>query len=121
MAQPSIALLPRSPRRHLTHRPGTSRGAILRLHALAATITRMQSEGRGPDALLADDDIEVATVLEHLVPIRSRGALAASYAREGRRLTAVHLSQPRTPGPVDAIDVAYALRWLQLGEPAPAR
>ena len=81
----------------------------------------MQSEGRPPHALLAGDDAEVATVLAHLVPIRSRGALAASYAREGRRLTADLVPDSRPSGLVDAIDVAYALRWLQLGEPAPAR
>ncbi len=64
----------------------------------------------------ADDD--VSTILGHLVPIRSRAALAASYAREGRRLLGpAPTAGPGDGGPggaVDALDLAYALRWIEL-------
>ena len=80
----------------------------------------MQLDGLRPAAWLPADDPEVETVLAHLGPIRSRGSLAASYAREGRRLTAGLQRDAQAAGVIDAIDVAYALRWLQLGEPAPA-
>jgi hypothetical protein len=52
---------------------------------------------------------DVERVLAHLAPIRTREALAASYAREGfHRLGG--------PGPGDdAVTLAYAIRWLDLG------
>jgi hypothetical protein len=121
MTRMSIASLPRSPRRHLTHRPGTPRGAILRLSALAATLARLDAEGRDPDAWqVRPTDTDVADVLDHLGFIRSRSALAASYAREGRRLLdGAHepMREADTTDVLDALDLAYALRWLQLGEP----
>ncbi|MCU0505158.1 MAG: hypothetical protein MUE82_05180 [Chloroflexi bacterium] len=119
MARTTLASLPRSPRRRLTHRPGTPRGAILRLSALAGALSRLDAEGRreaGWSVQPADHD--VSTILGHLVPIRSRAALAASYAREGRHI----LDPERTAGSaeggrggtVDALDLAYALRWIEL-------
>jgi hypothetical protein len=121
MAAPSISMLPRSPRRRLRHRPITSTGAELRLAALAAAIMRLHEEGRCPAGWRVEPfGREVSAVLGQLVPIRSAAMLASSYAREGRRL-ATHA--PRSSGAVDvahpdggdAIDVAYALRWLELG------
>jgi hypothetical protein len=125
MARPSVASLPRSPRRRLTHRPGTPRGAILRLSALAGALGRIHADGGRPAAwTLQPTDDDVVTILAHLVPIRTRAALAASYAREGRRLldSARQPASPEPPAvqPVDAIDLAYALRWIEL-EDARAR
>ena len=94
---------------------------MLRLSALAGALARIDAEGGRPAAFGAQPtDPEVATVVSHLVPIRSRAALAASYAREGRRLLEggfpVGPSGPVAADAVDAIDIAYALRWMQLGE-----
>jgi hypothetical protein len=120
MAQQMRAALLRSPRRRLTHRPSTPAGAALRLSALAAAIVRLHEEGRCPEAWRPEPfGREVSTVLGQLIPICSATTLASSYAREGRRLaTAAPLAHPPAglPGPevADPIDVAYALRWLEL-------
>jgi len=57
---------------------------------------------------------EVDRVRAHLVPIRSRDALLASFAREAS------VSEGRGPGieerPAGPVRVAYALRWLELGD-----
>jgi hypothetical protein len=45
---------------------------------------------------------EVDTIRVHLGPIRSRASLAASFEREATRIEAVRL--------------AYAIRWLELGD-----
>lgn len=49
----------------------------------------------------------------HLRPLRSRRMLAASFGRE-----AFHVACPSSD-PVSPIRVAYALRWLELGDGAP--
>jgi hypothetical protein len=125
MAHTSVASLPRSPRRRLTHRPGTPRGAILRLSALAGALGRIHADGgRRAAWRVQPTDEDVITILAHLVPIRTKAALAASYAREGRRLLdgGRHPASPRPAAaePVDALDLAYALRWIEL-EDARAR
>lgn len=55
---------------------------------------------------------EIELIRAHLAPLRSRKALAASYGRE-----AFHLSMDDAgrddPG---AVRLAYALRWLELGD-----
>ena len=55
---------------------------------------------------------EIELVRAHLAPLRTRKALAASYGRE-----AFHLSMDDAgrddPG---AVRLAYALRWLELGD-----
>lgn len=55
---------------------------------------------------------EIELVRAHLAPLRTRKALAASYGRE-----AFHMSLDEAarddPG---AVRLAYALRWLELGE-----
>ena len=55
---------------------------------------------------------EIELVRAHLSPLRTRKSLAASYGRE-----AFHLSMDQAvrddPG---AVRIAYALRWLELGE-----
>jgi len=128
MAQQIEAVILRSPRRRLTHRPSTPTGAALRLSALAAVIVRLHEEGRCPEAWRPEPfGREVSAVLGQLVPIGSVATLASSYAREGRRLsTPAPLAHPPAglPGPevADPIDVAYALRWLALdAAPRPDR
>lgn len=54
---------------------------------------------------------EVGLVRAHLVPIRSRGGLAASFSREAFHAAPDGGGQD-VPG---AVRVAYALRWLELG------
>ena len=55
---------------------------------------------------------DVERVRAHLGPVRSRAALVSSYARE-----ACH----RTTQPDDrsAVGIAYAIRWLELGDSRP--
>jgi hypothetical protein len=120
MAQQMRAALLRSPRRHLTHRPSTPTGAALRLSALAAAIVRLHEEGSCPETWRPEPfGREVSTVLGQLIPIGSATTLASSYAREGRRLgTEAPGALPAAGLPglevADPIDVAYALRWLEL-------
>jgi hypothetical protein len=55
---------------------------------------------------------EVELVRSHLRPIGTRGSLAASFGRE-----AFHGPKPgRGPELATAVQVAYAIRWLELGD-----
>jgi hypothetical protein len=55
---------------------------------------------------------EIELVRAHLAPLRSRKALAASYGRE-----AFHVSIDKVTGDEPgAVRLAYALRWLELGD-----
>ena len=59
---------------------------------------------------------EVAAVRAQLAPIRSRRSLAESFGREAAvaaTLTPPTIDPPEPPGPVR---VAYAIRWLELGD-----
>jgi hypothetical protein len=59
---------------------------------------------------------EVAAVRAQLAPIRSRKSLAESFGREAAvaaTLTMLTIDPPEPPGPVR---VAYAIRWLELGD-----
>lgn len=55
----------------------------------------------GPRWRAADFQHAVRRVRDELIPIRSRSALADSYAREAIR--------------TNAVETAYAIRWLELG------
>jgi hypothetical protein len=58
---------------------------------------------------------EVGLVRAHLAPIRSRSVLESSFSREAfHGFAAVDADEP--PGP---IRVAYAIRWLELGDGRP--
>jgi len=66
---------------------------------------------------------KVLDVLAHLRPIHSRATLAASYAREagrGTRRIGTRDGAPERALTVSAVEVAYALRWLQLDDGGPA-
>jgi hypothetical protein len=55
---------------------------------------------------------EIELVRAHLAPLRSRRALAASYGREAFHLL---MDDPDRDDP-GAVRVAYALRWVELGD-----
>ncbi len=64
---------------------------------------------------------QVEAVRRHLVPIRSRAGLAASFGREAfhvRRAStdAIDGSAPAMTSPPGPVRLAYALRWLELGD-----
>jgi hypothetical protein len=57
---------------------------------------------------------EVELIRRHLAPVQSRRSLAASFGREAFHIvpTAAERDDP------NPIRLAYALRWLELGDPA---
>jgi hypothetical protein len=57
---------------------------------------------------------EVDLIRTHLQPIRKRQVLAASFAREA--FHAGHASGGSAPPGVGPVAVAYAIRWLELGD-----
>lgn len=59
----------------------------------------------------------VRAIHRQLLPLRSRTALASSYQREGA-LSPGGSDRLRSLRQVPALHVAYALRWLELGDPA---
>jgi hypothetical protein len=57
---------------------------------------------------------EVDLVRLHLAPVRTRAGLASSFGREAFN---VRMDEPRPCAPsIGPVDVAYALRWLELGD-----
>ena len=61
---------------------------------------------------------QVEAIRAQLVPVRSRLALASSYGREAGRRVAD--GRPTAPAdPITPLQVAYALRWLELTDPEP--
>jgi len=59
-------------------------------------------------------DVEVR---QHLAPIRSRRGLAASFGREAVNRPAIERTQD--PSGFGPLQIAYALRWLELGDGRP--
>jgi len=57
---------------------------------------------------------EVALIRSQLMPIRSRRGLAASFEREA--FQSREFAGPHEPATMRAVRVAYALRWLELGD-----
>jgi hypothetical protein len=57
---------------------------------------------------------EVDLIRSQLMPIRSRRGLAASFEREAFQSN--ERPGPREPATMRAVRVAYALRWLELGD-----
>jgi len=55
---------------------------------------------------------EIEHVRAHLAPLRTRKTLAASYGREAFHVT---LDDAARDDP-SAVRLAYALRWLELGD-----
>ncbi len=76
---------------------------------------RMPSDGRvARDVHRARSDLaaRVAVVREQLAPIQTEAALLESYRRESIFLLAS--VSPAAGGPGDVLEIAYALRWLEL-------
>ena len=88
----------------------------------AAQLTRMLGRPAGRPARWTAPAFvrEVELVRAHLRPIRSCSVLAASFGREAFHGRATPGSAPALCG--SAVRVAYAIRWLELGDgrPAPA-
>jgi hypothetical protein len=72
---------------------------------------------------------EVDLVRLHLAPVRTRAALAGSFGREAFNIAATpsrdgqpgwhepaETPRPREPASIGPVHVAYALRWLELGD-----
>jgi len=57
---------------------------------------------------------EVELIRLHLAPLRRRSGLTASYGREA--FQALGASEPRAAEALGAVRVAYALRWVELGD-----
>jgi len=121
---PREARGPREPRRpaaaeHLAASPDSA----LRVHGIA--LARMLSGHAPTPARWATPAFsrKVLEVLAHLRPIHSRTTLAASYAREAGRATprsGTRDGAPERALAASAVEVAYALRWLQLDDGSPA-
>ena len=59
----------------------------------------------------------VESVRRELAPIHSRSALAASFAREAFHIRRPVLTPDGSPtGPMSPVRLAYAIRWLELGD-----
>jgi hypothetical protein len=90
-------------------------------HALAARAAELTAALAAPAPpsswALAGFARDVDLVRRQLGPLHDRGMLVASYERESSRLAALRrlAADPATPpSPVDPIEAAYALRWLEL-------
>jgi hypothetical protein len=59
---------------------------------------------------------EVAEVRAQLAPIQSRRSLAESFAREAAVCATKTRSATDPPSPPGPVRVAYAIRWLELGD-----
>ncbi len=76
-------------------------------------LRRLRDPARRPDRWSEPSfGREIELIRAHLAPLRSRQALAASYGREAFHVT-LDAAARDDPGPVR---VAYALRWLELGD-----
>jgi hypothetical protein len=60
---------------------------------------------------------EVDLVRRHLAPMQSRRGLAASFSREAFHGPGV--GRPRDPATFRPVRIAYAVRWLELGDGRP--
>lgn len=89
------------------------------LAARAGEVLRIRA-GRVPARWrLAGFARSVDLVRDQLGPLRDRAMLADSFEREGARLAALRrlAADPALPPlPVDPLEVAYAVRWLELTE-----
>jgi hypothetical protein len=123
---PMLTPPPDAPDRSTTHRvePGrTGDGGI----GSAAPLPEVLLPSGGSDHRGAPTDrawtdvvfrLQVEAIRVQLAPLRSRVALASSYAREAGRRT-IDGQPTRPPDVVTPLQVAYALRWLELADPEP--
>ena len=123
---PPVTPPPDAPQLPTTHRVGTGRGGDWSRGSAAPLPEDLLPSG-GTDHRVAGHDLarvdivfrlEVEVIRRQLAPVRSRLALASSYGREaGHRVIA---GAPSTPDrAVTPLQVAYAMRWLELATPGP--
>lgn len=118
---PATALRP-APRPRILRRPTAAPaqlpGETLALHAVA--VVRFLAGPRRPERWgLPGFAREVERVRRQLSPILSREMLAASYALESLHMTGVSRGSSgplRTTLAGSALEVAYAVRWLELAD-----
>ncbi len=77
-------------------------------------MSAVDTESAAP-AALAD---RVAMVRAQLAPIRTRNALLDSYRRES--LCRLATPAPASGSAAEVLDIAYAMRWLELEAETPA-
>ena len=78
-------------------------------------VRRLRDQPEGPDPWVRPAFArEVQSIRSHLAPIRTRRALAASYGREAG--VGGRTSRPREMSALPPLRIAYALRWLELGD-----
>ena len=116
------------PRRRTRHRPGGGPAAVghaspppafepdspsraLALAALSVIRHSRRPADRPAAWSLPGFAREVDLVRLHLRPVRTRPVLAASFGRE-----AFHAGPPAGASPQGPVAVAYAIRWLELGD-----
>jgi hypothetical protein len=76
-------------------------------------LRRLRDPARRPDRWAQPSfRREIELIRAHLAPLRTRNALAASYGRESFHLAPDEAARD-DPG---AVRLAYALRWLELGD-----
>ena len=131
---PMLTHPPDAPELPTTHHVVTGRDGDGRLGSAAPRPEVLLPSGGsdqrgGPGAGVMGDAgfrLQVAAIHDQLIPIRSRVALASSYGREAsrqriERLPATVDGRPRPrPDRITPLQVAYAVRWLELGDPEPA-
>ena len=117
---PASSAAPRRPvrRRAVTGPPPSAEAT------LAARAAEIQRSGGAPVParwLLPGFARDVDLVRRHLAPLRDRRMLVASYERESARLAVLRrlASDPSSPPPpLDPLEAAYAVRWLELADGA---
>jgi hypothetical protein len=94
--------------------------ALDALHLLRLLRVPRATPSRWLDPAFARD---VALVRSHLAPIRSRTALADSFSREAGQIGHPEAHEDDAPRSlrslVDPVRLAYAIRWLELGDGIP--
>ena len=84
-------------------------------------LSRLRAGGQLPESWTAASfGREVEFVRAHLRPIRTRTMLAASFGREAFHVPILREPEPdQDHGLGSAVRVAYAIRWLELGDGEP--
>jgi hypothetical protein len=108
----AVTLLP-------TLHPDRTESSRRRLARHAAMLLRSLAADRPPPGWATPRfGREVELVRRHLAPIRTRTLLAASFGREGSQVDPALLDAAAAVA-TSPTAVAYAIRWLELGDGAP--
>jgi hypothetical protein len=114
---PTGGPVPRPARRRVVAAPPPS--AEVALEARAREILLARSAGAPSRWLLPGFVRDVDLARRQLGPLRDRRMLVASFERESSRLAALRrlAADPAAPSlPLDPLDAAYALRWIELAD-----